>query len=122
MTLCTVNRHGRPQAASVEYVVMDDFTLIFDTFVTYRKYENLQSNPSVACVITEGNRTVQCEGKGEELTGEALETCKTLFFAGLKRGRKFDQRPETRYFKITPQWLRYSDYGQNPWKQVEWTF
>jgi pyridoxine/pyridoxamine 5'-phosphate oxidase len=122
MTLATVGHDGRPQAATVEYAVTDDLTLIFDTFSTSRKYLNLQRDRRVACVITAGNRTVQCEGLATELAGEDLGRMKPLFFAAVPRGAKFDDRPETCYFLVRLGWLRDSDYGQDPWRQREWSF
>ena len=122
MTLATVGNDGRPQAATVEFAVGDDLTIVFDTFSTSRKYLNLQRDRRVACVFTVGNRTVQCEGIAEELSGEALGRAKALFFATVPRGDKFDDRPETCYFMIRVGWLRDSDYGQDPWRQDEWAF
>lgn len=119
MTLSTVTPDGRSQSAAVEYCETDGWELIFDTFSTSRKYQNLQRNNAVSCVIVDGKQTIQCEGTAIELNDQEAQQYKALFFTKLPRGDKFDQRPETRYFKITLNWLRYSDFSVNPWEVIE---
>jgi len=121
MTLSTVTPEGKPESAIVEYVALDTLELVFDTFATYRKYENLRHHSSVACVVVEGDRTVQYEGEAVELFGAKLAAYKEPFFAKIPRARKFESRPETRYFTIIPRWIRYSDLGKDPWEVFEVT-
>ncbi len=72
--LSTVTPDNQPEAAVIEFAETKNFELIFDTFNTYRKYQNLKKNPSVAVVIGwDENITVQYEGWAEELSGAELE-------------------------------------------------
>lgn len=119
MMLATVTAEGKPEASVVEFGETDDFTIIIDTLMSSRKYENLQENPEVAMVIGwDDSITVQLEGRAEELSGRALEQAQQAYFAKNPRAKKWANRPEVAYFTIKPSWLRYSDLNQNPW-QVE---
>src|SRR5688572_23078061 len=71
----------KPEAAVIEYGETDDLELIFDTFVSSRKYQNLSQNPRVAFVIGwDDNITVQYEGEAVELNGEEVEKYKAIYF------------------------------------------
>lgn len=116
----TVNSQGRPEAALVAITEVGNLELVFGTLNTTRKYKNLKKNPRVA--ITIGNDvekavTVQYEGAAVELEGSELERCRGLHIKKNPRSKKFANRPEQRWFKVTPAWVRYSDLAAKP--QVE---
>lgn len=118
--VATVDSRGHPQAAVVEFSETDDLEIIFDTFSTYRKYKNLQSDPRVAMVIGwDDEVTVQYEGVAHELRGEELERSQDIHCGKLPKAKKFLSMPQMRYFKVTPVWIRYSDLHVDPWEVFE---
>lgn len=107
--LSTVSLTGAPEAALVKFSLTDTFEIIFNTYNTYRKYKNLQYHPEVAVVIGgEKGITVQYEGKAVELYGKELEKYQEIFHQTHPKSQ-WHTHPETRFFKIIPTWLRYSD-------------
>ncbi|QQG50032.1 MAG: pyridoxamine 5'-phosphate oxidase family protein [Candidatus Berkelbacteria bacterium] len=119
--LATSSKTGKPEAAAIEFAETDNFELIFDTFSTYRKYPNLKANPNVAVVIGWEDATVQYEGVATEVDGEEMEELKNIFVKKNPGASKFFDIPETRYFKVTPEWLRYRDYSTTPETLIELT-
>lgn len=107
--LSTVSSANLPEAAVIKFAITNNFELIFNTYNTYRKYKNMQSNPRVAIVIGgEKGITVQYEGKAIELKGKELEKYMTIFHQKHSKSN-WHTHPQTRFFKIVPIWLRYSD-------------
>ena len=121
--LATVDSEGKPEAAVIKFSVRDELNLIFDTSNRFRKYENLKNNRNAAVVIGwDQNITVQYEGITYELSGEELAECKVAHVAKFPDFAKFADADETRYFKINPIWIRYSDFTVWPWKIYEVDF
>ena len=115
--ISTITPEGRPEAAVIEFGDTSELELVFDTFVTYRKYKNLKRNKWVAFVIGwDRNITVQYEGKANELFAEEQEKYKQIYFEKNPKARKWEKRAEIRYFKVIPRWIRYSDLNSDPWK------
>jgi len=114
--LATVTPEGMPEAAVIEFAETDDFELIFDTFTTYRKYQNLLKNPHVAFVVGwDENITVQYEGTAKELKDpEELQKYKSIYFTKNPDAKKWEKFPETVWFKVTPRWIRYRDGNTDP--------
>jgi len=119
--LSTMAPDGKPEAAAIEFAETDNFELIFDTFYTYRKYPNLKANPHVAVVIGWDDATVQYEGIATEAEGEEMERLKAIFAKKTPGAAKFFDIPQTRYFKVTPKWLRLRDYSTTPETVIELT-
>lgn len=106
---------NKPEAAIIEFGETDDFELVFDTSTTYRKYNNLKHNPSVAFVVGgQENIGIQLEGIAEELTEEESAKYKEAYFSKNPDAKKWEALPDTRWFKIVPKWLRYRDYNTHP--------
>lgn len=123
--LATVDKSGQPEAAVVEFGDTEDLEIIFDTLAepNYRKYNNLQKNPSVAFVIGwEDDITVQYEGQAREIKGQDIDKYKEIFFQKNPKAKKWDSSPEIKYFLVKPKWVRYSDYDGKPYKIVELKF
>ena len=120
--LATISPDGKPEAAVVEYVTTDKLELIFNTFTSYRKYKNLRINGNVAAVIGFGPVTVQYEGHAVEAKGEIEKMCRKLHDKQIQHKTKFNEMPETRYFKVQPRWIRYTDYSKKPWEVFEVSF
>lgn len=122
----SISAAGGPQAAAVGFVATDDCELFFDTVDTTRKVANLRTNPRICFVIgglTAGDeRTVQLEGVADEPAGDELARLKELYFLRFPEGRERQKWPGLTYIRVRPNWLRFSDYGQNPPEIVEVDF
>jgi general stress protein 26 len=122
----SVSSSGAPQAAVVGIVVTDELEIFFDTFATSRKAKNLLGNPRIAVVIggpAKGEeRTVQYEGVADQPVGADLVRFKELYFRHFPDGRDREALPDITYVRVTPTWIRYSDFSRNPWDIVEFAF
>ena len=122
----SVSSSDAPQAAVVGIVVTDEFEIFFDTLDTSRKATNLRGNPRIALVIggsAKGEeRTVQYEGVADEPVGAELVRLKDLYFRHFPDGLDRETLPDIRYVRVTPTWVRYSDFGRIPWDIVEFDF
>jgi len=113
--LATTTPESKPEAAVIEFGETDDFELVFDTSITYRKYNNLKNNPNIAFVVGgEKNISIQLEGLAKELTEEESAKYKQSYFKKNPDAQKWEKLPDTRWFKIMPHWLRYRDYNSHP--------
>jgi Pyridoxamine 5'-phosphate oxidase len=114
----SVSIASRPQAAVVGFAITDRFEIVFDTIRTTRKAVNLRKNPRVALVIggllAGDERTVQYEGEADEPYGAELDRLKLVYFAAHQDGPSRQHWPGLIYIRIKPQWIRYSDFNQDP--------
>jgi general stress protein 26 len=121
-----VSASGAPQAAVVGIVVTDALEIFFDTLATSRKATNLRGNPRIAVVIggpgKDEERTVQYEGVADEPVGAELAGLKDLYFRHFPDGRDRETLPDVTYIRVTPRWIRYSDFSRSPWDIVEFDF
>ena len=121
----SVSVRGAPQAAIVGIVVSDRFEVFFDTLTSSRKAVNLRHNSAAALVIGPAAagavRTVQLEGAADEPTGTELERLLELYFARFPDGRERQQWPGITYWRVSPTWLRYSDFSFDPPEIIEFT-
>jgi len=110
----TISLNNKPEAALVGIAVSDDLEIIFDTVKTSRKYQNLLKSPSVALVIGwDSETTVQYEGIATELNGADAQYFKEIYFEVYPDGRERAQTwPDIVHFKITPKWIRYSNFNE----------
>ena len=119
----TVTVNSAPQAAVIGVAVTDAFEIVFDTIGASRKAQNLRVNRRVALVL--GNcydgdeRTIQYEGLADEPRGEELDRLKSVYFDVFPDGRERQTWPGLTYFRVTPTWVRYSNYNANPPEIVE---
>jgi uncharacterized protein YhbP (UPF0306 family) len=120
----SVSAAGEPQAAVVGIVVTDRFELFFDTLAETRKAQNLRRRPAVAFVIggpAPGEmRTIQYEGVADEPSGAELEGLKALYLARFPDGIARQSWPGLIYIRVSPSWIRYSDFSVEPPEIVEW--
>jgi general stress protein 26 len=109
----TVSTDNKPEAALVGIAVSNDLEIVFDTVKTSRKYHNIIQNPNVAVVIGWDNETTaQLEGVATELAGEDAAIYKEIYFGVYPDGReRAETWPDIVHFKITPNWVRYSNYN-----------
>jgi uncharacterized pyridoxamine 5'-phosphate oxidase family protein len=120
MALATASLDGVPEVATVEYLVDGD-SLLINTYNYYRKYPNLISNGNVAGVVTmEDTHTLQFDAFAKELSGEEAERARQLLLEFEPGYADYFNDETTRFFRITPTWLRLRDYTQTPMKTTEY--
>jgi len=120
MTLATASKTGKPEAATVEYVVDGD-DLLINTYQYYRKYQNLLDNPQVACVITTNHdMTLQFEARADLLKDEDAEYAKQKLLEFEPDFAHFFNNKDTRFCRITPTWMRLRDYTKEPMQELEY--
>ena len=114
----SVSASGTPQIAVVGVVVSDRFEVFFDTLDSTRKAANLRRNPAIAVALgptaEATERTVQLEGTADEPRGDDLQRLLDLYFDRFPDVRDRQRWPGIMYFRVTPTWLRYSDFSTNP--------
>src|ERR1051325_10528811 len=119
----TVTPTGAPQAAVVGVAVTDAFEIVFDTIGGSRKAQNLRVNRRVAFVLGNSHdgdeRTIQFEGLADEPDGTALQRLKDVYFRVFPDGRDRERWPGLTYFRVTPVWIRYSNFNPAPPDIVE---
>jgi hypothetical protein len=119
----SVTPGGAAQAAVVGIAVSDAFELVFDTASTSRKAVNLRSNSALAFVIggthPGDERTVQYEGIADIPSGDDLERVRELYFGVFPDGRDRLAWPGLIHVRVTPVWIRYSNFNAQPPEIVE---
>jgi hypothetical protein len=119
----SVTPGGAPQAAIIGVAVTDGFDIVFDALSGSRKVQNLRVNRRIALVFgntTGGDeRSVQYEGIANEPVGAELEELQRHYFWVFPDGRDRRHLPGMTYFRVTPVWIRYSDFRTDPPTIVE---
>jgi pyridoxine/pyridoxamine 5'-phosphate oxidase len=112
----SVSASGAPQAAVIGVAITDRFELVFDTLGDTRKAKNLRRDPRIALVIGwDDGQTVQLEGACDEPRGDELERLRAAYFQRFPDGRERMHWPGIAYFRVSPSWIRYSDFrGASP--------
>ena len=119
----SVAKDGAAQAAVVGIAVSDSFEIVFDASSSSRKAINLQRNRAIAFVIggtRDGDeRTVQYEGIATFPTGDELQRARELYFSVFPDGRERLAWPGLIHIRVTPVWIRYSNFSAQPPEIVE---
>jgi PPOX class probable F420-dependent enzyme len=114
---------GSPQAALVGLAATEQGELVFDCSRDSRKYANIERDPDVAVVVGwDDEVTVQIEGTADIPSGEDLDRCKAAYFRQYPDGRDRAAWPEIAHIRVTPRWLRYSDYRPDTFGSSETQF
>lgn len=117
--LATVSPEGTPRARLVYYTADDNFNVYFLTLANTRKVADIGANPHVAFTVsnTETPRTLQLEGTVTDLTETATNDPLLVSFVKMLSSKSTYgipiERLDTatmRFFKITPQWVRWGDF------------
>lgn len=120
--ISTVGTVSKPESAVLEFGETDELELVFDTFTSSRKYKNLQTNKNVSFVIGwDEDITVQYEGVAEEVKGDEAKKYKEAYWIKNPKARRWESREGITYFKVMPNWIRYSDLNKDPWDIFEIT-
>jgi len=115
MVVCSVSENLKPQAALVGFGEMDNLSLIFGTSTKTRKFSNLMKNPSVAIVFDDSEGiTVQYEGTISLFENDEFSKYKEAYFRKSAVAKKYENYPNQTYLKVTPVWIRYTNYNTDP--------
>lgn len=109
---------GHPQSAVVGVAVSDQWEIVFDTLSTSRKCANLRRHPRAAVVLGSlafgASWSVQIEGAADEPSNADRDRLVALYLSVFPDGLDRQQWPGLTYFRIRPEWLRWSDYAAEP--------
>ena len=116
-----VDDHGLPISALVEFVVDNDLNLYFGTNRKFRKAKALRQSKAVSVVV--GGREdacVQMQAYSQKLAKDNHEKCKKELVSRLQQNY-FPIVPEDDFifFKLTSDWVRYTDVSAMPWNVYE---
>lgn len=118
--LSTVTGDALPESAVVGIAVTEHLEIICATYVDSRKHQNILKNPKVALVIGwEHGKTVQYEGEAARLNKKEAEEHLRTTFANVPTVAKHLTNNFEVMYKITPAWIRYSDFSRDPWDRFE---
>lgn len=121
----SVTAQGTPQAALVGVIVTERFEVFFDTLAGSRKAVNLRHNSAAALVIgsaaADAERTVQLQGIADQPSGVQLARLLELYFSRFPDGRARQTWAGISYWRVSPTWLRYSDFSVDPPEIIEFT-
>jgi len=113
----TIGPDGSPQGALVGVAVTDGFQIIFDTVSDSRKHQNLQRDTRIAATLSgPGEQTLQLEGRAHPVSAAAESDAlyRQAYYSAWPDGRERQAWPKIAYWRIEPQWARYSDYERGP--------
>ncbi len=121
--IATVDGEGLPEAALVAISETDDLELIFGSLSNTRKNKNIENNSQVAFVIgCNKGITIQYEGRAVKLEGKDREEAQQIHIKKLPSSAKYKDMEGQEYFKVTPKWIRYSDFNKTPEEIFEVSF
>ncbi len=120
------NAAGAPQSAVLAISHDVELRLYFGSFRSTRKNSNLAGDPRISIVIGWDNttkQTLQLEGTAA-IVKDPSERMLVAERHVLKNPSsiKYQNDPRQVYFRVTPQWLRYSDFSVDPQEVWELTF
>ena len=99
--------------------------MVFDTLLTTRKAVNLRQNPRIAFVFggwgAGEEQTVQYEGVADRPSGAELERVRELYFSVYPDGRDRLSWAGLIHIRVSPTWLRFSDFTRSPEAILEFT-
>ncbi len=123
--IATIDAAGTPQSALVGVATTPNFEIIFDTLSTTRKHANLQRDPHIAITFSgPDEQTLQYEGLASpvSVTEAKDEHYRQAYYDVWPEGRQHTRWANLAYWRITPQWARYSDYNRGPLiVEFDWT-
>ena len=118
----SVGPGSAPQAAVIGVAVTDRLELVFDTLGDTRKAANLRANPLIALVVGwDDGQTVQLQGMADEPTDAELARLKRVYLAKFPDGVARETLPQITYFRVFPNWVRYSDFRSDPPVILTWS-
>jgi len=102
-----------PESATVGFAEKPNLELVFGTWTSTRKYQNIEHDNRVSFVIGfESGVLVQYEGTAHQI--EHTEADVELYLIKKPSARKHMNDADQVWFRVKPTWIRYSDFGQEP--------
>lgn len=122
--ISTCSLRNEPEAALIGFGETEQLEIVFGTSNLSRKYQNLKENPKVAFVVgwDDDFITIQYEGIATEIFGEEMEKLVALYHHKVPSAAVYHTKHDQTYFKVTPTWIRYSDYSGDKDQIVEFSF
>jgi uncharacterized pyridoxamine 5'-phosphate oxidase family protein len=105
--------NNKPESAVVAFCETEGLELIFGTFLDTRKFKNIHNNPNVSFVIGWSNFTIQYEGIAKITDGEEASKCKEKHLKKNPASIKFSTEQRQRYIKVSPKWIRLTDFSNS---------
>lgn len=105
-----------PECAVLTYVVHEDLSITISTHSKSRKWKNLEQNRRVALTFgcEFGKPNIQYEGIAELFVeGKDHQWHEEVYFKEHPDLIKF-KGPDTVFLKVTPTWIRLTDYSSHP--------
>lgn len=112
-TLATASTDGVPEAATVRFVADEAYNVYINTATTYRKYENMTTNPRVAVVVDGHDENLQLEGVATELTGDDAAFVRERYTSKYGHSEYLTHDDSTQ-FEIETDWARLLVDGSFP--------
>lgn len=107
-----------PESALVAISETEDLEIVFGTSIKSRKYQNILKNPHVAFVVAvaddEKRISVQFEGKAIVVEGKERDVLVEGHVKKNPGSAKYLSDPDQKFFKVSPHWIRYSDFNATP--------
>src|SRR5262249_4651235 len=91
--------------------------MIFDTVSDSEKHQKLQRDTRIAATLSgPGEQTLQLEGRAHPVSAAAESDAlyRQAYYSAWPDGRERQAWPKIAYWRIEPQWARYSDYERGP--------
>jgi len=119
--LSTASKSGKTESAVMAFATDDDIVIYMSTENTTRKFKNLLENNFVSVIIggLKNDPSVQLDGNAKVLTGDEAVKGKSFMLSLHPELKDYFNSPTSMFFIITPAWLRYSDFSQNPPEVIE---
>jgi uncharacterized protein YhbP (UPF0306 family) len=122
LTLATIAKDGRPQAAALFFAEMEDLSLVFISERKTRHSQHIKRDSRVAATIYADGQAwqsiqgVQLEGRCAALSGQAAKTARRVYlakypFIGQNKFLAAMLNLVT-FYRIEPTWIRLIDNSQ----------
>jgi len=110
--IASIGPDAGPQAAFVGLTATDDGLVVLDALESSRKAANIAARPGVAVVVTEGDVTVQLEGRARVSVDEERRRLGAAYDERFPGSRALDDGFVV--IAIEVRWVRVYDAGTNP--------
>lgn len=114
----SLDKNKPPESAVVAISHTLELNIVFGSFKQTRKNNNLKNNSSISVVIGWNNelkQTIQLEGNVKLIINkQERETLGKKHCLKNKDSEKYHTDLRQEYFKIIPNWIRYSDFSKDP--------
>lgn len=116
--IATLGEDGEPQVATVSFYANEALEIIFGTWSSTRKYDNLQAEQRVGLVFGfDSGVNIQYQGRAAKLSSKDADIEKYL----VKKPSAIQKLEDDEWFwfKITPRWVRFTDFTKQPMERFE---